>query len=277
MAAPAIQHPLSHVSAAGAAFDQLAAEYDRIFTESFIGRAQRNAVWKVLMNTFKANDKVLELNCGTGEDALFLARRGISVFACDASGRMIGRAEQRLNLEPERLPIVFCQLPTERIGELRPDVPFDGTFSNFSGLNCVADLGALAGTLSGAVKLGGRLLLCFSSRFCLIEIGYYLFRGQAKKALRRCKGNTIATLGNLRVPVYYPTLSQIRRDFAPHFELRSCRGIGVVVPPSYCESWAQRHRKVFRRLCRIEDVIADIPVFRVMGDHVLLCLERVSK
>ena len=40
-------------SLAGRAFDSLAAKYDEIFTESHIGRAQRDAVWRVLAKTFQ--------------------------------------------------------------------------------------------------------------------------------------------------------------------------------------------------------------------------------
>jgi ubiquinone/menaquinone biosynthesis C-methylase UbiE len=81
------------VHAAGAVFDRLAPSYDSEFTDSIIGRAQRNSVWKVLLRTFHAGDNILELNCGTGEDALFLAQHDISVFSCDASQAMILRAE----------------------------------------------------------------------------------------------------------------------------------------------------------------------------------------
>jgi len=277
MDATVIQSLSNRASAAGTAFDQLAADYDQRFTDSIIGRAQRDAVWKGLTNTFKANDNILELNCGTGEDAIFLAGRGISVFACDASQQMIVRAEQRLSRESTFLPVVFCHLPTERISELRPELRFDGAFSNFSGLNCIDDLGAVALSLSDLVNQGDRLLLCFSTRFCLIEVLHYLIRGQCQKAFRRCKGHTVATLGNLQLPVYYPTLREICGSFAPHFKLRSYTGIGVAVPPSYCESWARRHRSAFRLLCRLEEILAAVPILRVTGDHVLICFEKVSK
>src|SRR4051794_10393322 len=118
-------------SAAGAAFDHIARDYDQIFTNSLIGRAQRNAVWEVLIKSFRKNENVLELNCGTGEDAIFLADKGVSVFACDASRQMIEIAEQRLRNIVPRVPVVFCELPTERIGELHSDTQFDGAFSNF--------------------------------------------------------------------------------------------------------------------------------------------------
>ena len=264
-------------SAAGAAFDHLAQDYDQIFTNSLIGRAQRDSVWKVLTRTFRAKDRILELNCGTGEDAIFLAGNGISVFAFDASPRMIATAEQRLQDISPQTPVVFCELQTERIGELRPASQFDGAFSNFSGLNCIADLDAVASSLAGLVKQNGRLVLCFSARFCLIEILFYLFVGQWRKALRRCKGYTDVTIDGAHFTVYYPTLRSICRSFAPDFRLDSCTGIGVTVPPSYLEAWARKHPRLFFVLRRLEGRVATLPILRTTGDHVLLCFEKVSR
>ena len=269
--------PLPRVSNAGAVFDQIATEYDQIFTDSLIGRAQRDAVWKVLTSTFKPDDNILELNCGTGEDAIFLGGKGISLFACDASQQMIAIAEERLRHQSPSLPVVFCHLPTERIKELNPETMFDGAFSNFSGLNCVNDLGAVAASLTDLVKEGGHLLFCFSNRFCLIEVAHYLMRGQWQKALRRWNGHTVAAFGDLKLPVYYPGLHQIRRHFAPHFTLRSYIGVGVAVPPSYCEKWVRQHRGAFRVLCRLEEILSPLPGFRLTGDHILLCFKKVSK
>ena len=262
-------------SAAGAAFDRVAQDYDQIFTDSLIGRAQRDAVWKVLARTFRKNDKILELNCGTGEDALFLAGNGISVFALDASRQMIVRAEQRLQHSSAQIPVVFSELPTERIGELHPETQYDGAFSNFSGLNCIADLGTVAASLAGLVKPDGRLVLCFSTRFCLIEILYYLALGQWRKAFRRCKGYAEVTLDGVQFTVYYPTVRRICRSFAPYFRLYSCTGIGVAVPPSYLETWARQHPRLFLLLRRLEERLAKLPILRSTGDHVLLRFERV--
>jgi ubiquinone/menaquinone biosynthesis C-methylase UbiE len=262
-------------SAAGAAFDRIAQNYDQIFTDSLIGRAQRDAVWKVLTRAFRKNDKILELNCGTGEDAMFLAGNGVSVVALDASREMIARAEQRLQHSSPQLPVAFYELPTERIGELHPETQYDGAFSNFSGLNCIADLGTVAASLAELVKPDGRLVLCFSTRFCLIEILYYLALGQWRKALRRGKGYTEMTLDGVQFTVYYPTLRKICRSFAPYFRLYSCTGIGVAVPPSYLEAWARRHPRLFLLLRRLEERLATQPILRNTGDHVLLCFERV--
>ena len=72
-----------------AAFDDLAASYDDTFTESVIGRLLRAAVWRRLDAQFRAGDRVLELNCGTGADAIHLAHTGVRVLATDVSEAML--------------------------------------------------------------------------------------------------------------------------------------------------------------------------------------------
>jgi hypothetical protein len=127
------------------------------------------------------------------------------------------------------------------------------------------------------VKQGGRLVLCFSTRFCLIEMLYYLAAGQWRKALRRCKGYTSVTIDGAQFTVYYPTLRKIRRSFSPDFRLSSCTGIGVAMPPSYLDAWARQHPFLFRLLRRLEERLATLPILRSTGDHLLLCFEKVSR
>jgi ubiquinone/menaquinone biosynthesis C-methylase UbiE len=257
------------------AFDSLAARYDDIFTRSLIGRAQRGAVWKVLTETFKPGGHILEINCGTGEDALFLARNGLSVVACDASEQMIRTARQRMGAEDPNAPIHFEVLATEQLF-LRPDDLFDGALSNFSGLNCVGNLQQTARDLAALVTPGAPVLLCFSTRFCLAEMIWFAFHGQFRRAFRRSSGMATAKVDGFSVKVQYPTLRAIKRMFAPHFLLRSCTGIGIAVPPSYLEPWARKYPRVLGLLRRIDKRISRLPWLRTIGDHMLLHFERVE-
>ena len=73
---------LEHSTPIAAPFDAIAEAYDDVFSNSAIGRAQRRAVWSEMDREFHAGQSVLEINCGTGIDALHLAQRGVSVDAC---------------------------------------------------------------------------------------------------------------------------------------------------------------------------------------------------
>jgi ubiquinone/menaquinone biosynthesis C-methylase UbiE len=262
---------------ASAAFDCMADTYDATFTQSLIGRAQRNVVWHALQDTFRPGDRVLELNCGTGEDALFLAKRGVSVLACDSSAGMIAVAQQRKALEAPDSLLQFRLSRNEDIDALTSANHFDGVLSNFSGLNCVQDIPAIARKLTDLVKPGAVAFVCLSSRVCLWEMTWYAGRGNFRKAFRRLPGATVARLNEITVPVWYPTVAATRRSFSPHFRLRSIRAVGLFVPPSYLESWVRRHQSVLRRLEAMDAVFAAWPFVRTMGDHVLLKFEKTTE
>jgi ubiquinone/menaquinone biosynthesis C-methylase UbiE len=257
-------------------FDQMAGDYDDVFTRSMIGRAQRDAVWSVLTRIFQGGDHVLELNCGTGEDALFLARNAISVTACDASEQMIRIASKRLHAEASDAPVQFILLATERLSSLRSTTMFDGAFSNFSGLNCVADLRQTAEDLAMLLPPKASLLVCLSTRFCIWEIIWFLLHGKFRKAFRRCSGHATATMGEFTVDVYYPTIRELQKLFAPFFVLNSYMGVGVTVPPSYVENWIRSYPRLLRFLRAIDKALSALPGLRVLGDHMLLHFERIQ-
>jgi 2-polyprenyl-3-methyl-5-hydroxy-6-metoxy-1,4-benzoquinol methylase len=269
-----IQSATFEVQAASAAFDRMASSYDAVFTESAVGRAQRHVVWDALKRTFRAGQRVLELNCGTGVDALFLAGRGISVLACDASAGMIGVAERR---KADRLAPVsaeFRVLRNEDLELLGDAGRFDGVLSNFSGLNCVSNIPQVAVNLGKLVRPDGAVLLCISTRICLWEIAWHGSQAHFRKAFRRVRGNTIAQLDGVSVPVWYPTIREMRRAFWPWFRLRSVRAVGLFVPPSYVEGWARSHKRVLKALEAMDRVCGAWPLLRGIGDHVLLEFRR---
>lgn len=264
------QHP------AGAAFDAMAADYDDLFTFSIVGRAQRDVVWNRALTTFAAGDRVLELNCGTGEDAMFLAHNGVQVTACDASAQMIEYAKARKAGEAPDASIEFLVLANEELHLLPLRSRFDGVFSNFSGLNCVADLHGVSHELASRLRTGAKLLLCLSTRFCLWETLCYGARLNFRKAVRRWRGVSSARFDQHSFPVYYPTIKLLRRSFSPDFKLRSITGVGIATPPSYLEEWIVKYPHLLATMKRFDNAVCDLPLFRIAGDHMLLTLEKVS-
>src|SRR6202166_1606839 len=173
--------------AAATAFDGVADSYDEVFTCSMIGRAQRRSVWARLLAAFPRGSRILEVNCGTGEDARYLVERGRSVVACDASHSMIQVAKRRSPLG-DSANLEFLNLANEDLGFMPSEKLFDGAFSNFSGLNCLSNLRPFASNLAALVKPGAPVLLCLWARVCVAEFIWYVLRGQPKKASRRFFG-----------------------------------------------------------------------------------------
>lgn len=150
--------------------------------------------------------------------------------------------------------------------------PFDGVFSNFSGLNHVRNLRGLANTLARLVNFGAPAVLCLAGPFSLVEMAWYLAHGKLGQAMRRFTGVT----DDVTLSVYYPSVTKMARTFAPEFRLQEWRGIGVVVP-SCMEHMAQRLPKTCQRLAKADRWLGRVPLVRGLADCVLLQFERVRR
>jgi SAM-dependent methyltransferase len=256
-----------------AVFDTLAPDYDARFTESTLGRKLRPAVWRWLDRTFAPGERVLELNCGTGEDAVHLATRGVQVLATDGSRGMLNIARAKIRDSRFDGSIELRRLEIERLGDLAAESagPLDGAFSNFGGFNCVADLPRAAQSLAALLKPGARVVLCLMGPLVPWEWAWFLAHGQASKVLRRLGASGVAWRG---ITVWYPSIRVVRRAFAPRFFVRRVGGLGVLLPPTYAEGWAHRHPHLVERLDRWERRIEEWPIVPSFGDHYLLELER---
>lgn len=257
-------------------FDTIAEDYDRTFSETWVGRMQRALVWIEADRTFQAGQRILEINCGTGIDAVHFANRGINVLACDSSAKMIAIAGRRRDSCPDGGRIELRCTPTEDISLIQPEKLYDGVFSNFSGLNCVSDLKAAARDLARLVRPGGKAILCLFGRLCLWEILFHLTRWDLPKAFRRLNSEGIrASLATgSSIMVRYPGVPSLRDMFAPHFRLERWRGVGVMVPPSYLENLALRFPWFFARAAEVDSRLGTWPGIRSLADHMVLTFER---
>jgi len=252
-------------------FDFIAADYDRIFTGSCTGKAQRASVWQETDQLFLAGQNILEMNCGTGVDAIHLARRGVSIWGFDQSSRMISVARNLVAQAGCEQNVHLHQMAIEDMVEWDTAIQFDGAFSNFGGLNCVANLSQVAQDLARHVKPGGPVVLCLMSRSCLWEWVYYLGRFDFTKAFRRFRnGGVAAQFKNQNIlRVHYPGVRELIRCMDPHFHYVWHKAVGLAVPPSYLENWVEKHPRVLRLSQTLDNSMSRCPVFRNMGDHYL--------
>ncbi len=255
-----------------APFDSQAHDYDSMFTHTTLGRMLRERVWQRLAANFATGDQVLELNCGTGEDALWLARRGMQVVATDQSTEMLAvtkRKTRNLRVETVRLDLASpeAQFSTDQ---------FTGAFSNFGGLNCVADLNPIAAQLGNWLRPGAKLVLVIMGPFCAWEIASNLLRGRVRRAFRRLRrAGLVANIGKTQVQVYYPAATQVARIFKNHFRIARITALGVMLPPTLNATKLSSRPKLLRTLERLEYALTARWPFRLLGDHYILELERL--
>jgi SAM-dependent methyltransferase len=256
-------------------FDALAADYDAAFTDSAIGGLMRRAVWRRADVAFRPGQRVLELNCGTGEDAAHMARRGVHVLATDVAQGMLAVAGAKLAALGLEHLVQLAPLDLDALGggpaPALPGAPFDGALSNFGGLNCVADLGGLAAGLARLLRPGAPALLCVMGPLAPWEWAWYLGRGDLRRATRRLRPGGVAWRG---LTIRYPAPGALRRAFGPWFVCRRLSAVGALLPPSYAEGWARRRPALLHALAQIERRLEAAPPLPWLADHYLIELER---
>jgi ubiquinone/menaquinone biosynthesis C-methylase UbiE len=257
-------------------WDRAAETYARDFASTVIGRTRRDAIWRELDSAFHSGQHILEINCGTGLDAVHLAQGGIRVMACDISPRMIEFAREQARAANVEDRATFRALPTEQLASLASDGPFDGAFSSFSGLNCVADLNAVRANLARLVLPGGAFLASVMGRFVPWELIWFAVHGNLRSAARRWSWRSSFPLEGDGIAVTVRSVAEMRRAFAPEFRLVRWKGVGIAVPPSYMERWAARFARTTRGLAQLDRLLGRVPLIRGMADCALLRFERVG-
>jgi SAM-dependent methyltransferase len=259
------------VTGPATAFDAIAADYDGSFTATSIGSSMRRAVWARCEARFTRGARVLEMNCGTGEDALWLAQRGVEVLATDISPAMLRVAEAKRDVRRGSGSVRFEPLAWEGLAAL-PERDFDGALSNFGGLNCVQDLDAAARALASKLRPGAVAVLCVMGPLVPWEWAWFLARGRFGTAFRRLSRGTTWSGMTIR----YPSISTTRRTFAPHFRMLRVSALGAFVPPPYTETWIGRHPRALAALERVERRCETWWPLPWLADHYVIELERTS-
>ena len=268
--------PFAALFPAARAFDTVADVFDERFGGWRSVAAQRRAVRASLLRAFPRGSSVLELGGGTGEDAAWLAARGRDVLMTDASPAMVRVAQTKLRGGPCPLVLAAERLDDWAATRTTAALPsFDGAFSNFAGLNCVADLAPVARGLARLVRPGGRVLLILFGTMPPGELVVQLLRGDVRAAFRRrLHGDVEARLGGREFVVRYHRPAAVARVMAPWFRLVARRGIGVFVPPSAAEPWISRQPRLLDALEALDRVVSR--PLALLGDHVLYELERTA-
>jgi len=269
----------AELSPAAAAFDAVAADFDRRFRPWLSVAKQRRAVRAELKAAFPPGARVLELGGGTGEDALWFAHHGRRVFLTDASPAMAAIAAAKLASSPgsDVQCVDAAELDSFAAGRTASCEPmFDGAYSNFAALNCVADLEPVARGLAHLVPAGAPVVLVLFGTFCPGEMLVEALRGRPRNMLRRRKrGDVPARLGGSDFTVRYHRSAEITRAMAPWFILKRRRGIGLFVPPSAAEPWISRHRATLQLLDRLDRTFAR--PLALLADHILYRFERTAE
>lgn len=147
------------------AFNAIAAGYDARDNRNPILQWMRRAVHRIYLKELPPKAHVLELNAGTGVDAVFLAERGYSVFATDISEEMIRVLMSNAKAQISNGTVKAKAASFDEIGTI-PDGGFDAVVSNFGGLNCINDFSKLSDDIAAKLNPEGLFIAVVMNKIC---------------------------------------------------------------------------------------------------------------
>ena len=263
------------LAATRAAFDSVAADYDGPRGNNELIQTMREEVWRLLDRTFDPQAHLLDLGCGTGLDAVRMARAGHRVTATDWSPRMVERTRERAAHAGLSDRVRSCAIGAHELERLAGAESFDGAYSNFGALNCVPELAHMARECARLLRPGGTLVFSVMGRICPWEIVHYLRRGQwARVRVRYARDFVRVGMNRQDVYTHYYTPREFFAPFAAHFSLIEQRGLCILAPPPYLTSVRERHPHWYDWSWRADRHIAGWPLLRALGDHFLIVMRK---
>lgn len=255
-------------------FDNAALVYDKTFTQSAIGKIQRAQVYSQLANLLDSTDikSVLEINCGTGEDALWLASKGLNVIATDISEKMLDVARSKNHSKS----VLFEQVDITHLSEQYPQKKFDLIFSNFGGLNCLSpsELKLFFPNAANLLPSRGKLALVIMPKNTLWEKLYLSLKGDVKKAGRRNLQNVGVMVDGQIVPTQYYNPEETIDLARDYFELINLAPIALFTPPSYLEGFFRNKPLSLSVLSKLDYLSCRFGSLSKFSDHYFIEFEK---
>jgi ubiquinone/menaquinone biosynthesis C-methylase UbiE len=264
-----------HEQQAAKAFDKQSGVFDEIYSRDKIIQYKRNRVRKHVNNLLNPQSKILELNAGTGEDAIYFASHGHSVHATDISEGMQNSLIRKITSNHTGINITTELCSFTQLENLSNKGPFDFIFSNFAGLNCTSQLDKVTASFSSLLKPSGIVTLVILPKFCLWETLLF-FKGKFKTAFRRFfsdQGRKAHIEGEYFLCWYYNP-SMIKKHLKSEFKVLQIEGLCTLVPPSYMENFGDKYPKAFNFLKKMENKWKAKWPWRSIGDYYIISLQK---
>jgi ubiquinone/menaquinone biosynthesis C-methylase UbiE len=254
------------------AYNRNADKYDQFIENNPNLMRMRKKIYSHAASLLPEGARILDLACGTGTDAFWFAQHGYTVHGIDISDGMLERASDKakqLGLEEQA---TFEHLSYTDLGKLA-GTQFDCVFSNFGGLNCVADLSLVADQVRPILKPNATVIWALMPPFCLWEASM-LLRGRLHLATRRLSGKSTVHKEGLEYPVYYYTPRQVEKAWGNEFHLASIRALSVITPPATNKDFALKRPGLFGILSQLDDALEARFPFNYWGDFTVITLQR---
>lgn len=267
-----------------ARFDQAAKTYDAHYGPPSGSRPGNQLVcWlraehlSLVRSLVPPGATLLDIGCGTGEEALRLAQDGYSVLGVDVSPGMVWQAQAKLAGYGLRRGVLFRVRPAGRLAELEERGPFQGAYASLGTLNTEPDLAGVARGLHELLGAGAPFVATVMSRRCLYEALRGLWPLARGARLKRSGAWTESRAGasDVCAPVRFYTPREFAAPFAEHFTVERVMAFPLWLPPVHLHT-RYRGDGAQRRWLALERWTRAWPGLRAWGDQFLMVLRHRS-
>jgi len=252
-----------------AAFSKQSMVFDDLDKANPIINWMRNKVRQHVLLFWKPGETILELNAGTGLDALYFSEKGFYLHATDNADGMVAEIRKKANDKITAERCSFLELDKLRKQE------FDHIFSNFGGLNCTDKLDEVIKSFSALLKPGGTATLVIMPPVCPWEMAVAL-KGNFKLAFRRLKkGGASSNLEGVSFTSFYYSPKTVIKMFGEEYTTLAIEGLASIVPPPYKENFPTKYPRVFKALTSLENSLANAWPFYAWADHFIITMQKI--
>ena len=257
------------------AFTRQSVIYDEYEKEHPTLKWMREQIRNHALSFLNPGDKMLELNGGTGTDAIFFAQKDIFVHSIDISKGMIEQTKKKVKENELSNKISFQQCSYTELNEIK-NTNFDFIFSNFGGLNCLSDLRDVTKFFPTLLKDKGKVCLVIMPPVCPWELVKVLSTN-FKFAFRRLKSNgATANIEGIHFTTYYFSLKEIKKALGKDFELVKSIGVAVFTPTPQMEKFPKKFPRLTKILNRLDESLSGYFPFNRIGDHIIITAQYSS-
>ncbi len=268
---------VDYYSGVAEAFDSAAEEYDFTINQNFINRWIRQKSITELLKLTHGEDILLEIGCGTGAEAVAVAREVSEIIATDISEQMIQILEKKVNakgLESRIFPFKVRASEISKVASVLGDRKIGVAYSFNGALNCEPELERFPSELSNLMRDGGFFVCSVRNTLCLSEAVLHGLALQFDKMAPRKRQPLMVSVGGRDIPSTYYSPSEFIRLFSSHFELRRLIGLPAILPPAYLSDRYVKVRSTVGFVERIENVISSRFPFNRFGDQSLFVFQK---
>jgi ubiquinone/menaquinone biosynthesis C-methylase UbiE len=257
-------------------WDSLADTYDERFNHRYINQYMRKISQECLVKYFNNSSHLLEIGCGTGDEAIFFAKKNKKITAIDISPKMIEIAKSKALKENIEKNVDFYAVPVEKLKSI-PNIKYDGVYSSFGTLNLVSNLTVLAKTLKNVMLPSSYFIASVMNKYCLFEIFFFLIQGKLRQAFRRISKEFVPVRINPEIHslnCYYYSPTYFYYHFRKYFSLIEFYALPLLIQAPYIDSVPVFVRKLLYKMLFLDKKLSKINPFNRFGDHFIMVMKK---